>query len=243
MACPLPARAAAGHVCATTSVSSPVRASPAPCVSGHQRRGGCAARAYGEAPSTTTSTSTSAESPRGLLGSIRIKVNPPRPTSAPPAPPSLIHSPAFVQRELIKPGEVAPGPSAPPAVTERPRVSRDESDGERPGSRLAEVIKRVDRSLDELEQKPLPLQREIYQASRSPVGKATGIALEAAAKVTVAATKEAVKVAVPMGQWVLKEGAKAAMALMQRAMQEAARKEVEGGTGTRRISVKKKRED
>ncbi len=41
---------------------------------------------------------------------------------------------------------------------------------------------RVDRSLDELENNPLPLQKEIYQFSRSPVGTATSSALTAAAK-------------------------------------------------------------
>lgn len=83
----------------------------------------------------------------------------------------------------------------------------------------------MDRSLDELEANPLPLQREIYELSRSPVGTATSTALSTAARVTVTATKEAVRAAVPLGQWVFREGTKAAVSLVSRAMAESAKQQ------------------
>lgn len=60
-----------------------------------------------------------------------------------------------------------------------------------------------------------------------------------APQVTVAATKEAVKAAVPVGRWVLREGARAAMALVSRAAAEAARKQVgRGREGGREVEAK-----
>lgn len=61
---------------------------------------------------------------------------------------------------------------------------------------------------------------------------------------TVAASKEAVKAAIPVGQWLIKEGTKAAFSLASRAMAEGAKQQQGGGgaggsTGTRKISVKK----
>ena len=44
---------------------------------------------------------------------------------------------------------------------------------------------RVDRSLDELEHHPLPLQQRIYEISRGPAAEATGRGLQAAAEVTL----------------------------------------------------------
>lgn len=69
------------------------------------------------------------------------------------------------------------------------------------------------------------LQREIYELSRGPVGSATTTALEAAAKVTVAATKEAVRAAVPVGQWFMREGAKAAVKLVSAAVAQSAKQQ------------------
>ncbi|KAG2430049.1 hypothetical protein HYH02_013876 [Chlamydomonas schloesseri] len=235
MASPLCAHVAAGSL---TQTSFSGRTLLVPHSSG-QRTQRLALRAYGEGSGASTSTQ---ESP--VAGSIKVRVTPPKPLSVPPSPPSLIHSPVYVQNKLIKPS--ADGAAVlPPASSSGSYGLEDEEELSAAGSSgnvLMSALRNVDRSLDELEQNPLPLQREIYELSRSPVGTATSSALTTAAKVTVAATKEAVKAAVPVGQWVLREGAKAAMGLMSRAMAEAARKQVEGGTGTTKISVKKRPE-
>ncbi|KXZ43877.1 hypothetical protein GPECTOR_78g65 [Gonium pectorale] len=129
----------------------------------------------------------------------------------------------------------------PPSGTARQMGDQDAEQEGGASNSLLWALKRVDRSLDELEANPLPLQREMYELSRSPVGTATSSAITTAAKVTVAATKEAVKAALPVGQWVVKEGAKAAFSLMSRAMAESAKQQQAGGGGggTRKITVKK----
>ncbi|KAG2422560.1 hypothetical protein HXX76_015940 [Chlamydomonas incerta] len=236
MASPLRTHVAAGSL-THTRISG--RTLPALYGAGQRPQQQLAApRAYGEGSGASTSTQ---ESP--VAGSIKVRVTPPKPVSVPPTPPSLIHSPVYVQNKLIKPS--ADGAALlPPVSSSGSYGDEEEEEGAAAGSGnvLMSALRNVDRSLDELEQNPLPLQREIYELSRSPVGTATGSALTTAAKVTVAATKEAVKAAVPVGQWVLREGAKAAMSLMSRAMAEAARKQAEGGTGTTKISVKKRPE-
>lgn len=67
----------------------------------------------------------------------------------------------------------------------------------------------------------MPLQNEIYALSKSPVGTATGSAMEAAAKLTVQASKEALRAALPVGQWLAKEGAKAAVSIAAQAMTQS----------------------
>ena len=53
------------------------------------------------------------------------------------------------------------------------------------GNLLQWTLKKVDQSLDEIEHHPLPLQQELYDISRGPVGQATGKGLQAAAEITV----------------------------------------------------------
>lgn len=81
----------------------------------------------------------------------------------------------------------------------------------------------LDKKLDQLEANPLPLQSQIYALSQSPVGSATGSAMEAAAKLTVQASKEAFKAALPVGQWLAKEGAKAAVSLAAQVVAQSAK--------------------
>ncbi|PNW80010.1 hypothetical protein CHLRE_08g374100v5 [Chlamydomonas reinhardtii] len=234
MASPLCAHVAAGNL---SHAGFSGRTQPAPYSSG-QRTQRLAPRAYGEGSGASTSVTQEAT----VAGSIKVRVTPPKPASVPPSPPSLIHSPVYVQNKLIKPTASADGAAVLPPSSAGGGYGDEEEEGAGGANVLLSALRNVDRSLDELEQNPLPLQREIYELSRSPVGTATGSALTTAAKVTVAATKEAVKAAVPVGRWVLREGARAAMALVSRAAAEAARKQVEGGTGTTKISVKKRPE-
>lgn len=53
-----------------------------------------------------------------------------------------------------------------------------------------------------------------------PVGQATGKGVTVAAKLTVAATREAVRLEAPVGSWALKEGARAALGLLAQALEK-----------------------
>ncbi|GIL86383.1 hypothetical protein Vretimale_11671 [Volvox reticuliferus] len=180
--------------------------------------------------SISSSTVTTSRTEAGAVkdGTIRVKVTPPREVSQPPSPPSLIHSPVYVQKALIKSSADSTNASLESTSTSS-LLDVDMERNARDGNSLLWALKQVDRSLDELEQNPLPLQREIYELSRSPVGTATSSALTTAARVTVAATKEAVKAAVPVGQWVITEGTKAAISFMSRAMAESAKQQKQPG--------------
>jgi hypothetical protein len=134
------------------------------------------------------------------------------------------------------------------------------------------LLRRVDKSLDELESNPLPLQRELYELSRSPAAAATGSALGAAAKVSASrrssatcsfqrisccitrsgeveefmqgractqATVAATKAAVPVAQVLLREGGKAAVALMSRALAEAAKQQARGSSSSGKSKASK----
>ena len=60
----------------------------------------------------------------------------------------------------------------------------------------------MDEQLNLIEANPPAIQKALYQVSRGPVGQATSSGISAAARLTVAATKEAVKVAAPLGKCV-----------------------------------------
>ncbi|KAG1666957.1 hypothetical protein FOA52_004240 [Chlamydomonas sp. UWO 241] len=91
------------------------------------------------------------------------------------------------------------------------------------GNALERALKSVDRSLDELEDNPLPGQRELYNLSRGPVGTATGQGLKVAADVAVKATVAAAKAVAPHAKWALAEGTKAAAGLVKYAILQAAK--------------------
>jgi hypothetical protein len=59
---------------------------------------------------------------------------------------------------------------------------------------------RMDEQLNQIEANPPPIQKALYQVSRGPVGEATSKGISAAARLTVAATREAAKVAAPVGK-------------------------------------------
>ncbi|GAX74400.1 hypothetical protein CEUSTIGMA_g1848.t1 [Chlamydomonas eustigma] len=74
------------------------------------------------------------------------------------------------------------------------------------GNALDWTLQKVDKALNVLEEQPLPLQREVFDASTSPAAKALGKGLKAAAEVTLQAGYEASKAAAPVGKWALKMG-------------------------------------
>ncbi|EFJ40480.1 hypothetical protein VOLCADRAFT_108143 [Volvox carteri f. nagariensis] len=216
MACPLHKRVPAGNgfVCSRSVFF---------CSAKGQRIGGetFVPHAYESSSNSATVTTSYLEPGSSKTGAIRVKVTPPREISQPPSPPSLIHSPVYVQKAITKPS--ADSTPAPTAAPSRLPDTDDGQDADNGDNSLLWALKQVDRSLDELEQNPLPLQKEIYELSRSPAATATSSAISTAARVTVAATKEAVKAAVPVGQWMVREGAKAAVSIMSRAMAESAK--------------------
>lgn len=53
------------------------------------------------------------------------------------------------------------------------------------GTALERALRKVDRSLDEIEENPLPLQQQLYDISRGPLGQATGKGFQAAAGLTI----------------------------------------------------------
>ncbi|GIL64403.1 hypothetical protein Vafri_18242 [Volvox africanus] len=220
MACPLHKKVPAGKV---SFCSSPVLS----CRISDQRlrKDAIVVCAYESSISSNTVTTSRSEPGTVKDGTIKVKVTPPREVSQPPSPPSLIHSPVYVQKALMK----SSGDTTTASVASMSTSSLSDVDQEKDSNSLLWALKQVDRSLDELEQNPLPLQKEIYELSRSPVGTATSSAFTTAARVTVAATKEAVKAAVPVGQWVIKEGTKAAISLMSRAMEESAKQQKQPG--------------
>ena len=72
------------------------------------------------------------------------------------------------------------------------------------------MLRQVDKSLDEVEENPPAYAKAIYDISTGPVGQAASKGAATAAKVTMDVGSAAIKAAAPVGQWVVKEGFKAA---------------------------------
>lgn len=141
-------------------------------------------------------------------------VPPPKPPCSLPEPVPIIHSTAFIREH-----------NAALLATDKLQLQQagTEDDDEKvdlSGSALVWALKRVDKSLDEIEMNPSTYQKAIYDVSRGPVGQATAKGVEAAAKLTVNATVEAAKLAAPVGKWAVKEGTKVAFGLFSKAMQQ-----------------------
>lgn len=71
-----------------------------------------------EGPSTSLIATSTAEASSIKGSTIKVKVIPPREASQPPTPPSLIHSPLYVQKALKNPSVGSRAlPSAAPALS------------------------------------------------------------------------------------------------------------------------------
>lgn len=165
---------------------------------------------------------------------IEVPVLAAKAPAPPPEPVPVIYSTTFIQHSRRQGSQQSQDMGSSGSPPQQPEVSVTSTSGRRaagdeeaepPGNVFMGALRQVDRSLDELEHNPLPLQREIYEISRGPVGSAASTALSAAAQVTVAATKEAVKAALPIGQWMMAEGAKAAVKLVTAAVAESAKQQ------------------
>lgn len=82
------------------------------------------------------------------------------------------------------------------------------------GNAVDWVLKKVDESLDDVEENPPPYAKAIYEISTGPVGEAASKGAATAAKVTVQVGAQALKAAAPLGKWVLTQGFKAAVGVM-----------------------------
>lgn len=86
------------------------------------------------------------------------------------------------------------------------------------GSAVEWVLKKADRSLDEIEDNPPPYAKALYEVSNGPVGKTASKGVQTAAKMTLEVGAGALKAAAPVGKWVLQQGAKAAVAAVKKAI-------------------------
>jgi len=126
-------------------------------------------------------------------------VAPPRQAAPPPQPLPVEHSAAYLLRHR--------NPVQSP-VASRSRDAADDEDADQiAGNAVERALRRLDRSLDELEDNPPPLAETLWAVSNSPVGTATSKGISTAAKVG----KEAVMLAIPAGKWALTQGLKVAV--------------------------------
>mmetsp|Transcript_24440 Transcript_24440/g.53376 ORF Transcript_24440/g.53376 Transcript_24440/m.53376 type:complete len:225 (+) Transcript_24440:114-788(+) len=201
------------------------------CTTTHGKRPRCmTGRASGSDNASERSVTTTSERPPPIAVNINLPQRNPAP---PPKPVPIIHSATYLQRSYNMDDAQIVYEQASSSARSSSSM-QDEADG----SGIEWALRRMDRSLDEMEQNPSVWQKTVYDISKGPVGEATTKSMEAAAKLTIKATVTAAKAAAPVGQWALKEGAKAAMGLFKYAMVEAAKREEKDkgkGTGTRKI--------
>jgi hypothetical protein len=78
------------------------------------------------------------------------------------------------------------------------------------GNAVQWVLRKVDASLDQVEENPPAYAKAIYDISTGPVGEAAAKGAAVAARISVEVGAQAIKAAAPVGKWVLREGFKAA---------------------------------
>ena len=110
--------------------------------------------------------------------------------------------------------------------------------GEEPfeGNAVEWVLRKVDESLDQVEENPPAYAKAIYDISTGPVGEAAARGAAAAARLSVEVGAQALKAAAPVGKWVLREGFKAAAGAVGSGLSSALRppssKRSGGGSGS-----------
>lgn len=78
------------------------------------------------------------------------------------------------------------------------------------GNAVDWVLRKVDESLEDVEENPPAYAKAFYDISTGPVGEAASKGAVVAAKMTVEVGTQALKAAAPVGKWVLTQGFKAA---------------------------------
>ncbi len=76
------------------------------------------------------------------------------------------------------------------------------------GNAVDWVLRKVDQSLDAVEDNPPAYAKAIYELSTGPVGTAASKGAVAAAKLTAEAGSQAIRAAAPVGKWVVSQGFK-----------------------------------
>lgn len=151
----------------------------------------------------------------GVDNPIVITIPPRRSPTAPPEPVPVIHSAAYMievrSAELKVRKDVVESSDDVPSTTSRYN-SIDEEDFQ--GNAIEWALARADESLTEMEKNPSPATEAIWRVSQSPVGEAAGRGIRSAARLTVTAGAEALKIAAPVGAWAFKKGLKAAVGLV-----------------------------
>jgi hypothetical protein len=97
------------------------------------------------------------------------------------------------------------------------------------GNAVDWVLKKVDKSLDSVEENPPAYAKAIYEISTGPVGEAASKGAAAAAKITMEVGTQAIKAAAPVGKWVLSQGFKAAVAAVGKGISSALKKKSSKG--------------
>ncbi|GBF90223.1 hypothetical protein Rsub_03356 [Raphidocelis subcapitata] len=177
-------------------------------------------------------------SPLEERAAISVAVAEPPPVQPPPAPLAVVHSAAFVRSRQRQPSASAAPLAAPPAALPPARTEPQA------GNAIVWALRKVDAQLDRIEADPPALLQASYKVANSPVGAVTGRGVQAAARLTMAATSQAVKAAAPIGGWALKEGfkaaSKAAVGLVTLAIEQRQAQEEEGRRGKQQGQQQKK---
>lgn len=97
------------------------------------------------------------------------------------------------------------------------------------GNAVEWALRKVDQSLDQVEENPPAYAKAIYDISTGPVGTAAAAGAAAAARISVEVGSQALKAAAPVGKWVLREGFKAAAGAVGAGLSSALKR---GGGGT-----------
>ncbi|KAH7622086.1 hypothetical protein NADE_004677 [Nannochloris sp. 'desiccata'] len=97
------------------------------------------------------------------------------------------------------------------------------------GNAVDWVLKKVDKSLDNVEENPPAYAKAIYEISTGPVGEAASKGAATAARMTVEVGTQVIKAAAPVGKWVLSQGYKAAVGAVGKGISSALKKKSSKG--------------
>jgi len=93
------------------------------------------------------------------------------------------------------------------------------------GNAVDWVLRKADRSLDELEENPPVYAKVLYELSTGPVGSAASKGATAAVKLTLKAGTQVLRTAAPVGKWILTNGAMAVAGALVKGVSSASKKD------------------
>ena len=154
---------------------------------------------------------------------IKIRATPLPPP--PPPPVEVAHSRSFLLKQRR---DAEADPSVGGAAPQSAPAWGSEDPQALSGNAIDFLIRKVDRSLDELEERPSEFASAVHRITTSPAGQITGYVIKNAATASVAVGKEALRASIPAARWVAREG----MAFVTKKLAE------EGGQGGARARSK-----